>query len=250
MNRSSRFLPALVTLALVAVAACGSGAPEAPRVLATLDIKPTPTPAPTPKGAGQLALEAFVKRVAGGSLTYHASFKGNMVAANGGVTIVGALDVAGRDYQTSFSFAFAKQPKVVVGVRSVGATKWMRVAGGRWATATDRSATTSNSPFAGIAGVNDVRLLSTVKVSGKNRHHLEFAGGEVIGPEQITPSNLTDERVEWTRMELVVDDAGTPLSATWRLEGTGRVDVQLQGLRFDLTLAFSKVGAKMIIKAP
>ena len=188
--------------------------------------------------------------MAGGHLTYHASFKGDMVAANGGVTIVGALDVAGGDYQTSFSFAFAKQPKVLVGVRSVGATKWMRAAGGRWAPVTDRSATSSNSPFAGIAGINDVKLLSTVKLGGKNRHHLEFAGGEVIAPEQITPSNLTDERVEWTRMELVVDDAGMPLSATWRLEGTGRVDVQLQGLRFDLTLAFSKVGAKMVIKAP
>ena len=90
-----------------------------------------------------------------------------------------------------------------------------------------------------------------MKVGGKNRHHLEFAGGEVIAPEQITPSNLTDERVEWTRMELVVDDAGTPLSATWRLEGDRpRRRVQLQGLRFDLTLAPSKVGAKMVIKAP
>jgi hypothetical protein len=235
---------------LVAAGACSAGAPETPRVLATLDIKPTASPSPTPKSAGQLALEAFVERVAGGNLTYHATFKGDLVASVSGLTVSGAVDVAGQDYGTGLAYTFESGGRDAVLIRSVGASKWMSVDGGRWAKVSGRSARFSNSPFAGIATVGDVKLLSTEKVAGKNHHHLEFAGGEIIAPEQIPASNLSDERVERTRMELVVDDAGTPLSATWRLEGTGRVSAQLQGLRFDLTMAFSKVGARIIIKAP
>jgi hypothetical protein len=249
VNRSTRFLLPLLTL-VFAAAACSAGAPEAPRVLATLEIKPTASPSPTPKSAGELALEAFVKRVAGGSLTYHATFKGDLVASVSGLTVSGALDVAGSDYQTSLAYTFESGGKDGVAIRSVGASKWMRVDAGRWVKVSGRSARFSNSPFAGIAGSGDVKLLSTEKVGGKNHHHLEFAAGEIIAPEQIPAVNLSDERVERTRMELVVDDAGTPLSATWRLEGTGRVSSQLQGLRFDLTIAFSKVGAKIVIKAP
>jgi hypothetical protein len=242
----------LLTLASVVVlaAACSAGAPETPRVLATLDIKPTPSPSPTPKSAGQLALEAFVKRVAGGQLTYHATFKGDLEASVSGLKVSGAVDVAGSDYQTLLAYTFESGGKDIVSIRLVGANKWMAVDLGHWAKVGGRSARFSNSPFAGIATIGDVKLLSTEKVGGKNHHHLEFPGGEVIAPEQIPAVNLSDERVERTRMELVVDDAGTPLSATWRLEGTGRVSSQLQGLRFDLTIAFSKVGAKIVIKAP
>ena len=250
MNRSSRFLPALLTFAVVVAAACSAAAPEAPRVLATLEIKPTASPSPTPKAAGQLALEAFVKRVAAGNLTYHATFKGDLVASVSGLTVAGAVDVAGSDYQTGLAYTFESGGKDAVVIRSVGASKWMSVDGGRWAKVGGRSARFSNSPFAGIATIGDVKLLSTEKVGGKNHHHLEFAGGEIIAPEQIPASNLSDERVERTRMELVVDDAGTPLSATWRLEGTGRVSAQLQGLRFDLSIVFSKVGSRIVIKAP
>jgi hypothetical protein len=250
MNPSFRRLDAVLLVALLLVAGACSAAPEAPRVLATLDIKPTPSPQPTPRSAGQLAAEAFVKRVAGGHLTYHASFKGDVVGTIGHLTISGAADVAGKDYQTGATYTWSVPPKNVVNLRSVGGAKWVQLDGGRWTRVAGRAATSSNSPFAGIAVVGDVKLLSTENVGGKNHHHLEFPGGEILAPEQIPAANVTDEGVDRTRTELVVDDAGTPLSATWRLEGSGRVSGQLQGIRFDLTIAFSKVGAKIVIKAP
>ena len=233
------------TVALLA-AGCDTGT-ETPKVLASIYIAPTPSPSPKPLTVGQAALEAFVKRVTSGKLTYHATLKGDAVGAVTGLRLSGGIDVGGNDYAESVTFVFPTPPNVAVGVRAVGGRKWVRFASGPWQKI---SAARSNSPFAGISKVADVKLLGTERVAGRNHHHLEFPGGEIIAPDQIPAINLTDETVNTTSTELVVDDDGIPLTATWRLEGLGRVSAQLQGLRVDLALSFSKVGSKMAIKAP
>ena len=51
-------------------------------------------------------------------------------------------------------------------------------------------------------------------------------------------------------MELLIDDAGRPVSGTWQLSATARVQGQLQEIAYDLDLTFSKVGQKMSIAKP
>ena len=40
------------------------------------------------------------------------------------------------------------------------------------------------------------------------------------------------------------------LWAPWRLDGEARVSSQLQGIRIEVDLTFTKVGSKLTIKAP
>jgi hypothetical protein len=249
-------MAALACLAALA-AGCATAA-ETPTSLATLQVDPTPTsapptprPTPTPKPLtpGELAARAFVDRVTGGKLTYHAVGKGEIVGAVGGLTIVVTLDVAGENYAEVATYTFKKPPSSTVSIRVVGTTRWIRVDRSAWQKIT--STMPSNSPFAGILAYEDVKFVRTERVSGRNLHHLEMTGvGQIIAPDLVPAANLTSEDVDKTKLQLVVDDKGTPLSGTWQLDGTARVSGQLQGIRVDLEIVFSKVGSTIVIKAP
>jgi hypothetical protein len=251
----------IIAAAIVTLAALASGCSataETPTSLATLRVDPTPTnatptprPTPTPKPLtpGQLAARAFVDLVTGGKLTYHAAAKGEIVGAVNGLTIVVALDVSGDNYAEVATYTFTNPPTSTVSIRAVGTVRWIRVDRSAWQKIT--SSMPSNSPFAGILGYEDVQFVRSERRSGKTLHHLEMTGiGQIIAPDLVPAANLTSEHVDKTKLELVVDDKGTPLSATWQLDGTARVSGQLQGIRVNLDLVFSKVGSKIVIKAP
>jgi hypothetical protein len=247
VNRSSRLLPALLIVALTAAAA-GCSDTGAPRQLATLHIDPTPTPSPKPPTAGELAAKAFYDRVRSGKLTYHASLTGNIAGAISGLTVQGSLDVAGDDYGEDVMFAFITPPKVPVGVRVVGTRRWVRVDRSGWLKVS--SAMASNSPFADLSAADGVQLVRTEHVGATDLHHITMTGGLIIAPDLIPAGNLTNERVNKTELEVVLDDAGNPLTGTWRLDGDGRVSGQLQGIRIEVDLTFTNVGSKIVIKAP
>jgi hypothetical protein len=125
----------------------------------------------------------------------------------------------------------------------------VRIDRGKWQKIS--AAMASNSPFAALDTTEDVKLLRTEHVGGKDLHHLQLDGGGLIAaPELIPAGNLTNEKVDKIDFELVIDDKGAPVSATWRLHGEARVSGQLQGIRIDLDILFSRVGSKIVIKAP
>jgi hypothetical protein len=243
--RSSRLPSALLILALAAPVA---GCADVPTELATLHIDPTPTATPKPPTAGELASAAFYDRVQGGKLTYHASISGNVAGAISGLTVEGSIDVAGDDYSEDLTFAFVTPPKVAVSVRVVGTRRWLRVDRGAWVKVSSSMA--SNSPFADPAAEDGVQFVRTEQVGGKDLPNISMTGGLIIAPDLIPAGNLTNERVNKTNLEVVVDDAGTPLTASWRLDGEARVSGQLQGIRIEVDLTFTKVGSKLTIKAP
>ena len=247
MNRSSRFLPALLTLALAAATA-GCQIVDVPRQLATLHIDPTPTPTPKPPTAGDLAAEAFFARVQGGKLTYHASLTGEVAGAISGLVINGSIDVAGDDYAELVTYRFLTPPPVAVSVRVVGNGRWVRVDRGAWQKVSQSMA--SNNPFADLRAAADVQLVRSEHVGGKDLHHIQLIGGLIVAPDLIPAVNLTNEKINKTNLEVVVDDSGLPLSATWILDGEARVSGQLQGLRITADIVFTKVGSKLTIKAP
>jgi hypothetical protein len=242
---SSRLRSALLSLAVAGLLA---GCSDVPRELATLHIEPTPTPSPKPPTAGEKAAAAFYDRVQSGKMTYHASLKGNVAGAISGLSVEGSIDVAGDDYSEDLSYAFITPPKVPVSVRVVGTRRWLRVDRGAWEKVS--SAMASNSPFADLRADDGVQFVRTEHVGGKDLHHISMTGGLIIAPDLIPAGNLTNERVNKTNLEIVVDDAGRPLTGTWRLDGEARVSSQLQGIRIEIDLTFTKVGSKLTIKSP
>ena len=158
------------------------------------------------------------------------------------------MDVAGDDYNEDLTFAFFSPPKVPVSVRVVGSRRWIRIDRGAWTKVS--SANASNNPFADLSADDGVQLLRTEHVGGKDLHHISMTGGLIVALDLIPAGNLTNERVNKTDLEVVVDDAGNPLTATWRLDGEGRVSTQLQGIRIEVDMTFTKVGSKITIKAP
>jgi hypothetical protein len=250
VNRSPRLLPALLSGILLASAsllvACDAGAPVE---LATLRIDPTPIPTPKPLTKGELAAQAFIDSLGTGKLSYHATLRGEMVGAISGLKVDGVIDVAGDNYAEDITWTFLQPPPAPVSVRVVGTNRWVRIDRGKWEKV--NIAVASNSPFADLNSNEDVQVLRTEHIGGKDLHHLQLSGGGLIAaPDLIPAGNLTNEHVDKIDFELVVDDKGVPLTGTWRLHGEARVSGQLQGIRIDLDLTFTKVGSKIVIKAP
>jgi hypothetical protein len=247
--RSSRFLPALLSGLVMGsafvVAACDAG----PTELATLRIDPTPIPTPKLPTTGDIAMQAFIDRLATGKLSYHAALHGEMVGAISGVKVDGAIDVAGDNYAEDISWLFVQPPSVPVSVRVVGTQRWLRLDRGRWEKIS--ASMPSNSPFAALDTAEDFKLLRTEHVGGKDMHHVHLdGGGLIVAPDLMPAGNVTNEKVDKVDFELVIDEKGEPVSATWRLDGEARVSGQLQGIRIDLDILFSKVGSKIVVKAP
>jgi hypothetical protein len=245
VTRSPRVLSALLILAASGLLA---GCSDVPRELATLHIDPTPIPTPKPPTAGEKAAAAFYDRVQSGKMTYHASLKGNVAGAISGLSVEGAIDVAGDDYNEDLTYAFITPPKVPVSVRVIGTRRWIRIDRAAWQKVS--SAMASNNPFADLRAEDGVQFVRTEHVGGKDLHHISMTGGLIVAPDLIPAGNLTNERVNKTNLEVVVDDAGNPLTGTWRLDGEARVSSQLQGIRIEVDMIFTKVGSKVTIKAP
>lgn len=241
----------VVIVALVA----GCSAPAAtPSPSIVVDTTPVPRP-------GEQARAAFVARALAGNLTYHATFVGNVYGVGEDLPVTGSLDVSGADYQLEATYTLPKPPKPPkppkqpkpepsYGIRYVGGTAWVRIDGGKWTKDADFLATVTNSPFGFIASDRDVTLERSETVSGTSLHHVTFVRTLVIGLSQIRADNLTDEELTRSSFDLVLDDDGNPVSGTARVEGIGRVSGRLHEIIVQVDLAFSNVGADIVIKAP
>ncbi len=248
-----RLGPSLVVgLVMIVALVAGCSAPAAPPSRSIV-VDTTPVPPP-----GEQARAAFVARALAGNLTYHATFVGTVYGVGDDLPVAGSLDVAGDDYQLEATYTLPKPPKPPkqpkpdpsYGIRYVGGTAWVRIDGGKWAKDADFLATVTNSPFAFIASDSDVTLERSDTVSGTSLHHVTFVRTLVIDLSQIRADNLTDEELTRSRFDLVLDDDGDPVSGTARVEGTGRVSGRLHEIIVQVDLAFSKVGADIVIKAP
>jgi hypothetical protein len=72
----------------------------------------------------------------------------------------------------------------------------------------------------------------------------------IVNPIMIPASNLTEVAVTESKLTLLIDAAGRPLSGTATITGRGRVSGQLQEIIIDLNVTFTKVGQKVTIAAP
>jgi hypothetical protein len=66
----------------------------------------------------------------------------------------------------------------------------------------------------------------------------------------IPAGNLTERAITDSKLVLLIDADGKPLSGTATITGRGRVSGQLQEIVIDLKVTFLKVGQKVTIAAP
>jgi hypothetical protein len=238
---------ALGALLVLVAAGCDTAAPAATRVLATLSFPRVATPGPTPVDRG---LASFVAAAAGRKLSYHAAYKGSVSGSATTLQVSGQIDVSGDDYSAVTTYRQGSRGWGTISVRYVAGNAWIRLDRHAWQPFTSFRQTQSNSPFAFITRLSDVKLAGTRVVSGKPQTTLTFASARLLGPEQIPAVNLTEAKVGETLFTLVVDNTGRPLSGTWLLRGTGRVGNQLQEIITTVDVTFSRVGSKISIVAP
>lgn len=216
--------------------------------------EPTTRPSPTPR-PGAAAIAAFVERVTSGSSSYRMTFKGSVAAAVDRGQVTGRLDTSGRDYAMTLTFDFTEDypgsPLFKVGVSEVDGTGYLREDGDKWRTVSDYVPADSAVPFASVTSEADVVYRETIDDGGKVRHRVAIASGVVIHP-RVVPGQLTSERIRRTTIDLVIDEEGRPMSATWELDATGRVGDagQLQQIAITLELSFSKFDEPVTIERP
>jgi len=261
MPRSRVRAAVLVTAAvLVALAAVGclpppnaatgdsSGAPATPLPAAT------PRPSATPKPQ-DLAIAAFVKLVAGGKLTYRISFNGDVRLSADALPVAGAMDVAGGNFATSFTYNFEPEypglGKTRIQVRGVGGQGWIKRGSAAWRSIKSYGVAQSYVPFKDVKATADVRYVGAAKVGGKTFHTVVIKDAVLIHPNTI-PYQVENEKVDESEIEFLIDDAGRPRSGSWTLSAQARVGAsgQLQRVVYDLKVTFSKIGDKISVKRP
>ena len=225
--------------------AAASSPPPAAASTATASHAPAPSPSAAPETA---AIAAFVKLVTKSNFAYQATFKGLSRHTTAKIPVTGTLAVSGRDYRLAASFRF-DNGTATVEHRYVDGKAWYRFNGGKWGRFTNFTPAFSMSPFALVTGVGDVRSVGTEKVGGKTVHRIQV-NSDPFHPSLIPAVNLTQETVTSGTLELLIDDAGRPVSGSAKIDGTGRVSGQLQEIVIELNLTFTKIGQKVTVSAP
>jgi hypothetical protein len=239
------------------LAACGSNSltPAAPTgqptagASASLASAGSPPPPASPD-PGQTALTKFFTLVTGASFAYQATFTGSSHHTIDILPISkGLLQVSGSDVLVRATFTFKDGARITVEHRSVGGRGWIRYATEAWKGLTKFGPANSMAAFAAVHAPPDVVYLGPVTAGGKTAYSVSMAS-VIVNPIMIPASNLTEIAVTSSKLMLLIDAAGRPLSGTATITGRGRVSGQLQEIVIDLNLAFIKVGQKVTITAP
>jgi hypothetical protein len=249
------------TAAILAVAVTGGCLPP-PTALTNASSSPAPSASPsttarpsaTPKPQ-DLAIAQFVKLVASGKLTYRISFDGDVRFSTDVIPFAGAMDVAGANFGTSFTYNLEPEYPGLgrhrVQVRAVGGKAWIKRGAAAWQAIKSYGVAQSYVPFKDVKKAADVRYAGPVEISGKTFHKVAVKDAVLIHPNTI-PYMVFNEKIEESEIEFLIDNAGRPRSGTWMLRSQARVGVsrQLQRIVYDLKVTFSKVGSKISIKRP
>jgi hypothetical protein len=205
-----------------------------------------PSAAPS-KPPPQAAIQAFVDRVSEPGFSYTATLSGGSRHSTDILPIKGTLAVSGADYALVANFTFPDERVTAkVEQRYVGRVGWVRFHPGKWQKLKAFGEDDVLSPFVGVLAPSDVTLLETLP----NKTFRVRISALLLHPSLIPAFNVTEERVERSRLDLVIDQRGRPLSGAWQLHGTARVSGQLQEVVMELTVKFARVGGQVTVRAP
>jgi hypothetical protein len=263
--RARAALRSAAATALIALAACqGSSAPvttptgPVPTPTTSVPATPAPTattapeattgPTPTSPAAEARAVVDGLRAFAGdASRTLRVTFTGVSRHAADTLVVEGVLDVAGEDASVTATFEFPRGTGAV-DYRRIGSRDWIRVDRGRWTALEVPEEAAMVDVFAGTHDGTRLQYLGPVAGTA-DRFEVELTG-MILHPMLIPAGNLTDEKVTRTKVVLVTNEIGRPVSGTWTMRGQGRVSGQLQEIAIDLELTFSRLGEPVRIVAP
>jgi hypothetical protein len=229
--------------------------PAVPTVTASTPTTTAATPQPSraPKPF-ELAIAAFVKSVTSKKLSYRVTYEGETALSADTLPIVGRMDVSGADFAASWTYDFTKDygiGKIRVEVRGVKGKGYIRTAGGAWKAIKNYDASDSYVPFKAVTTVADVKYLGPATIDGTEYHKVSIPEAVLIHPTTL-PGLVKQEKIDASKLELVIDDKGQPRRGSWELKARARVGEsgQLQRVEYELDLRFTKVGAKLTIRRP
>jgi hypothetical protein len=209
-------------------------------------VSASPRPSAS-KPAPEAAIQAFVDRVSDGGFSYTATLSGRSRHSTDILPIKGSLAVSGANYALVANFTFPDPRQTYkVEQRYVRRVGWVRFYPDGWEKLKSFGADDVLSPFADILAPSDVTLLETLP----NKRYRVRMSALLLHPSLIPAFNVTNERVERTKFDVVIDQKGRPLTGTWQLNGTARVSAQLQEVVMELTVKFANVGRKVTVRAP
>jgi hypothetical protein len=247
----------LAASVVLIAAACGSAQPT---VVPATSVSPSPTASAEPASSvpapsatvdpGQAALRGFLALITKDGFSYQATFTGESRHTTDILPISkGVLEVSGRNVLVRATFKFPAGHTYVVEHRYVTGRAWIRFLPAVWQRLARFTDADSMGAFAAVHGTSDVTYLGPKAVGGQTRYQLRFRSA-ILNPVMIPATNLTEVVVTSTRLTLLVDATGRPVSGTAEIVGRGRVSGQLQEIVIDLDLIFSKVGQPVAIAAP
>jgi hypothetical protein len=247
-------LAVLVALVAGVVAGCGAVAPSGPAIPFVASFPPASHSPAAPSASAKAdpatgAVTGFVALVTKKGFSYQATFTGQSRHSTDIFPISkGLLQVSGDDVLVRATWAFPGH-KYAVEHRYVDGKGWVRYdVRDTWHRLTFHPAD-SMAAFASIRTKADVTYLGTVKVAGKTYYQVSFRSA-IVNPVMIPAGNLSDTALTSPKLTLLIDETGQPYKGTAEIDGRGRVSGQLQEIVIDLTVAFTKVGQAVSIKAP
>jgi hypothetical protein len=247
--------PAFAVLAALVIglaAACGNAtAPTAaptltaaPSIRAPASRAPSSSPSADP---GIAAVKAFVALVSKKGFSYQASFTGQSRGSVDLLPLTGITQVSGTDVLVRVTFTFQTQ-RFPVEHRDVAGKAWIRYATGGWQRIPLAPAD-SMGAFADIHTAADVTYLGPITFGSASDYQVSFRSA-IVNPVMIPFSNLTATTLTAPTLKLLIDAAGRPIKGTAAVNARGRISGQLQEIVIDLSVAFTKLGQAVTIKAP
>ena len=179
-----------------------------------------------PPPSHNAVINSFFREVRDPAATFAVTVKATITVQAAGKTTVatvdGDFDVAGSDYSGTLRVAGEGIPPFEGSVRQVGLDGWARLMpSGSWTHRTLPAQADSANPFQWISTVDELTYLAQgADVAGARTHRLEttkwLSGTEY---DALALSLVNPDRT--SRMEIVVTDAGVPLTATYAFGITG-----------------------------
>ena len=250
-------IAAAVIISIV-LAACGANqvTPASPtasagsRPSSSAGLVPSGSPKPSPTSdPGLAALTRFFALVKAKGFSYQAAFTGESRHTVDIVPISkGLLQVSGKNVRVRATFKF-RDGTLTSEHRSVDGVGWIRFDTTAWRKLASFGPEDSMAAFAQVHAPTDVTYLGPVKKGTKTFYGVRIPS-VIVNPVMIPAANLTEQVVTDSRLDVLVDANGRPVSATGTITGHGRVSGQLQEIVIDLTVTFSKVGQAVTITAP
>jgi hypothetical protein len=248
-------LVAIVALALPAGCNGTNTGPTTTASAATASPDRTTRPSARPSTApsadpGTAAVRTFVAFATSPKATYQGTFSGDSRQT---ITVIkitkGTFAGTGKDALVRGTFTFPDGNSGVVEHRYVKEVAWFRVGTRPWQKLPGFTADNSMGAFAFVHGAADVTYLGPKTVSGKHLFQVAIPSA-IVSPVMIPESNLTEPALTSSKLTLLIDANGRPVSGVAQIIGRGRVSKQLQEIAIDLTVTFTKVGQPVSITAP